>query len=103
MSIRRNKNLGDAVEELMKFKTKAEKEFKKTQEDYCNLSIKAAQSTVKELQKCLDLLQDSKTNENIITVCDQIFNCLVEKEHNQLDKIKNDYDYWSDINDKFNS
>ena len=102
MSIRR-KNLGEAVEEIMKFKEKAQREYNKTQEEECNLAIKAAESTIKNLQRCLDLLQNKKLNDEVITVCDQIFNCLVENEHKQLDKVKSDYDYWSDINDKFNN
>lgn len=102
MSIKR-KNLGDSLEEIMKFKTKAGKEYKRSKEDYCNLTVKAAKSVVNELDNILGKLDNNMDEDTYILLCDKIFSLLVEREYKQLDKSKNDFDYWSDINDKFNS
>lgn len=99
MSIKR-RNLGDAVEEIMKFKMKADKEVKKCETDYITLSVRAAKGTLLELQKIISSLE--KGNENEIDIADKIYNLLVAKNHNTLDKAKSDYDYWYDINEKFN-
>lgn len=99
----RRKSLGDSVEEIMRFKEKTGREYKKTQEEYCNLCIRAAQSTIKELQKDIEMLNNKSLDEGVIAVCDKIFATLVEAPHKQLEKVKDDFDYWSDMNDKFNS
>ena len=49
------------------------------------------------------MLNNKKLDEGVIAVCDKIFATLVEAPHKQLEKVKDDFDYWSDMNDKFNS
>ena len=44
-----------------------------------------------------------KTKETSIEIADSIFKLLVEADYKQLEKIKDNYDVWSDLNDKFNS
>ena len=99
----KGKNLGKQLEEIVKLKQKAETQTDKFGKEYVLTVTKTARTIVTQLTKQLQLLDDKDTKETSIEIADSIFKLLVESDYKQLEKIKDNYDVWSDLNDKFNS
>lgn len=99
----KGKNLGKQLEEIVKLKQKAETQTDKLGKEYVLTATKIARTIVTQLTKQLQLLDDKDTKETSIEIADGIFKLLVESDYKQLEKIKDNYDVWSDLNDKFNS
>lgn len=98
----RGKNLGKQLEEIVKLKQKAETQTEKLGKEYVLLVTKTAKNTITQLEKQLELLDNKETKFNSIEIADNIFKLLVEQDYKQLDKVKDSYDVWSDLNEKFN-
>lgn len=99
----KGKILGKQLEEIVKLKQKAETQTDKLGKEYVLTATKTARTIVTQLTKQLQLLDDKDTKETSIEIADSIFKLLVESDYKQLEKIKDNYDVWSDLNDKFNS
>lgn len=98
----RKESAGQVIEQILKLKKEAEYNSKKSKEAYVTETIKEAQSTVKRLSERLDKLSSMKDEAPAIKLVDEMFSILFEN-HKSLDKIENDYSFWTDLNDKFNN
>lgn len=96
-------SLGNRIEELVKLKSKAKVESEKYKELYVTETVKEAQKTVERLQSRLNQLQskDQATETSMMHLVDEMFKILFEERKN-LDSIENDYEFWTDMNKKFN-
>ncbi|WP_304393059.1 hypothetical protein [uncultured Clostridium sp.] len=96
-------SLGMRIEELVKLKNKAKVEAEKSTELYVTETVKEAQRTVERLQSRLNQLQskDQATETSMMHLVDEMFKILFE-ERKDLDNIENDYEFWTNINKKFN-
>lgn len=96
-------SLGMRIEELVKLKNKAKIEAEKSTELYITETVKEAQRTVERLQTRLDQLQvkDQATETSMMHLVDEMFKILFE-ERKDLDNLENDYEFWTNINKKFN-
>lgn len=99
----KGKNLGRQLEEIVKLKNKAEVQTDKLGKEYVLTTAKVARNVITQLQKELSLLDDKDTKETSIEIADAIYKILVETNYTTLEKIKDNYDVWSDLNEKFNS
>lgn len=99
----KGKNLGRQLEEIVKLKNKAEVQTDKLGKEYVLTTTKVARNVITQLQKELSLLDDKDTKETSIEIADAIYKILVEINYTTLEKIKDNYDVWSDLNEKFNS
>lgn len=99
----RNQSVGDAIEQLQKMRNKAKTESAKYQERYVVDTIKEAQSTVKRLTDILNTLQlkDENTKDiEVLKLVDKMFSILTET-HKDLIKTEEDFDFWYNLNLKF--
>lgn len=100
----RKESVGEAIEQLQKMRNKAKAESSKFQEKYVVETVKEAQSTVKRLQELLDTLQSSKDTKEVDTeilkLVDKMYSILIET-HKDLVKTENDFDFWYNLNLKF--
>lgn len=96
-------SLGMRIEELIKLKSKAKVEAEKCTELYITETVKEAQRTVDRLQTRLNQLQnkDQATETSMMHLVDEMFKILFE-ERKDLDNLENDYEFWTNINKKFN-
>ena len=99
----KGKNLGRQLEEIVKLKNKAEVQTDKLGKEYVLTTTKVARNVITQLQNELSLLDDKDTKETSIEIADAIYKILVETNYTTLEKIKDNYDVWSDLNEKFNS
>ena len=98
---RKRKNLGDQISEIAKLKDKARSLNIKTTENYIFETKKVCKSVLNKLTHELDKFE--KDNQDEIEICDNIVKILLETDYISLEKAKDEYDFWSDLNDKFNS
>ncbi len=98
----RKESTGQIIEQIVKLKKDAEFYARENREAYVTETIKEAQSTVKRLTERLDKLSNIKEEGPAIKLVDELFSILFEN-HKNLDKIENDYTFWEDLNNKFNS
>lgn len=98
----RKESTGQVIEQIVKLKKDAEYNAKKYREAYATETIREAQSTVKRLSERLDKLSNIKEEGPAIKLVDELFNILFES-HKNLDKIENDYSFWTDLDNKFNN
>ena len=98
----RKESAGQVIEQVVKLKKDAEYNAKKYKEAYVTETIKEAQSVVKRLSERLDRLSNMTEEEPAIKLVDEVFNILFEN-HKSLDKIENDYSFWTDLDNKFNN
>lgn len=92
---------GSKLEDIMKLKEKSEKGIKKLSKEYPEFAISAAKSTIKELEK--QLLRIEKGDNDAIDIADEIFKILVDNNHTQLQKVRDEFDKYQDLYDIFNS
>lgn len=101
----RKESVGEAIEKLQAMRKKAKSESEKYTEMYITETIKEAQSTVKRLSDRLNTLQaNERSTEDgtILKLVDEMFEILFES-HKNLDKVENNYSFWTDLDQKFNS
>lgn len=98
----RKESTGQVLEQIVKLKKDAEYNAKKYKEAYVTETIKEAQSAVKRLSERLDRLSNMKDGGPAIKLVDELFSILFEN-HKNLDKIENDYLFWTDLDNKFNN
>lgn len=96
----RKETVGEAIEELQKMRNRAKTESAKFQEKYIVETVKEAQSTVKRLQELLDTLKSKETDDEALTLVDKMYSVLMES-HRDLVKTENDFDFWHNLNLKF--
>lgn len=95
-------NLGKEIEEIVAIKNKAERNVKLAEEDFVNVSIRTSEQVYKELTKLLNKMDESE-KQNKIEVAEEIYKVLMETDFRKLEKCKDNYDGWKDLNDRFNS
>ena len=101
---RTGNNFGKQLDEVIDFKEKAKLNVRKSGKDYAIEATRLASYVNKKLEKCLEKLADEKnTEETNIALADEIYQALVETNLTSLEKSKEDYDFWFDWNEKFNS
>lgn len=99
----KGRNLGKQLEEIVRLKQKAETQTEKLGKEYVLTATKLAKNTITQLDKVLQTLDDKNTQLDSISIADSIYKILVDQDYKQLEKVKDNYDVWSDLNDKFNS
>lgn len=92
---------GSKLEDVLRIKEKSERNVNKLSKEYPEFAVKAAESTIKDLEKQLSRLE--KSDSDAISIADEIFKILVDNNHTQLQKIKDEFDKYQDIYDIFNS
>ena len=100
--MRGRRSLGKELEEILEIKQKAERNTKLAREDFTNLSIRTAEQVCKQLTKLLEQLNQADV-ETKTEIAEDIYKLLVESDLRKLEKYKDNYDGWKDLNDKFNS
>ena len=96
-----NKNLGERIQEVAKFQEKTKVYVNKTQDAYIDTSIKYAKQVANQLERCLQEVQNNP--EKQLEVADRIFDILIEANYTKLEKAKEDFEFYYDWNEKFNS
>lgn len=99
----KGRNLGKQLEEIVKLKQKAETQTEKLRKEYVLTATRTAKDVVVLLTRELEHLESKKSKLDSITVADNIYKILMSDDYRQLEKVKDNYDVWSDLNDKFNS
>ena len=83
-------------------KTKTEKEVKVSEEQYIKTVLKVAEDTVNKLTKISEKYKDV-TREQMVAVADIIYKAISDIDVDKLDKARDTYDFWNDLDQKFNS
>ena len=96
-------NFGSIDNHFIIKQNKEEVQTDKLGKGYVLTTTKVARNVRTQLQKELSLLDDKDTKETSIEIADAIYKILVETNYTTLEKIKDNYDVWSDLNEKFNS
>lgn len=91
-------NLGKQLEEILKLKNKAQIECEKAERNYIQLAQGTSKTIVAKLEKII-----SDENKSDLEKSDLIFEVLVNKFSDSLADAKDKYDFWFDLNEKFNS
>lgn len=91
-------NLGKQLEEILKLKNKAQMECEKSERNYVQTAHNTAKTIITKLDKIM-----SDENKSDLEKSDLIFEVLVNKLADNLADTKDKYDFWFDLNEKFNS
>ena len=99
-----NDNFGKQLDEVIRFKEKSKVNVRKSANDYIDEAERLAVYVMKRLEKNINKLSDTNiTNAETLKVADEIYQVLVETNITKLEKCKEEYDFWDDWNNKFNS
>lgn len=95
------KTFAQKVEEVSKYLEKAKVNAPKAKDHYVETSIRFAKQVCNQLASNLQRL-DSETTDPL-EVADRVFDILMETDFRKLESAKNNFEFWYEEDQKYNS
>lgn len=99
--VKNQRSLGQSIEEVVKFQEKSKVNCIKSEKDFVTVALKYGQQIASQLEKCLS--EVGKTSEDDLELAGRIYSILMDTNLDKLENCKNEFEFWYDWNQKFNS